>query len=171
AIRDTEEIEEAGGDLAHELMLGRVLAAVAAPRHDAQRGQSVHERQGGEGVEARAETRVLHDDRWPSARQPGACGDADGDVLPHGGHVGQARPALEGCDDALDEGARNPGEEIEARADQSLGEAGPGHYDVRLVCCCCCCFSCSRNSSCLVFIFLTRSWYEDVWMILLNCVR
>src|SRR5262249_21569039 len=162
AIRDTEKIEQAGRDLAHELMLGRVLAEVAAPRHDAQRRQSVHERQGGEGIEARAEARVLHDNRWPSAGQPGARGHADRDVLPHGGHVGQARPALEGCDHALDERARNPGEEIETRADQSLGEAGPVHYEVRLVCCCCCCccFSCSRNSSCLVFIFLTRSWYE-----------
>src|SRR5262249_56743823 len=45
AIRDTEKIEEPGGDLTHEQMLGRVLAAVAAPRHDVERGQSIHERQ------------------------------------------------------------------------------------------------------------------------------
>src|SRR5881296_3488614 len=112
-------------------MLGRVLAAVAAPRYDAQRRQPVHERQGSQGIETRAEPRVLHDDRWPSAGQPGAARHADGDVLPNGGHVGQTRPALESRDDALDERTGNPGEEIEARADQSLGEGGPGHYDVR----------------------------------------
>src|SRR5439155_39182 len=146
AIRNPEEIEEPGSDLAHEQMLGRVLASVAAPRHDAERRQSVHEREGGERVEARAEPRVLHDDRGPSAGQPGAPGHADGDVLAHRGDVGQARPALEGRNHPLDERAGDTREEVEARADQSLGEGGSGHYDVRLVCCCCC-FSCSMNSA------------------------
>src|SRR5262249_61389376 len=134
AIRDPEEIEEPGSDLAHEQVLRRVLASMAAPRHDAERRQSIHERERGERVEARAQPRVLHDDRGPSAGQPGAPGHADGDVLAHRGDVGQARPALEGRNHPLDERAGDTREEGEARADTVLGEGVAGYTDGTVVC-------------------------------------
>src|SRR5206468_6407374 len=115
-------------------VLRGVLALVAAPGHEEQRRQSVHQRQRGERVEAGAEPRVLHEDRRAAPREPRASGEPDRDVLAHGRHVRDPRMRLERRDEVLDERARVARGEVDPVLLEEIREPGSGdaHADTIL---------------------------------------
>src|SRR5262245_65013352 len=158
-MRDAEQFEEARRDLAGQDVLGGIAAAEAAPGDEQERRKSVHERQGRKRVEACAEAGVLHDHRGPAAAEPGAGGEPDGDVLAHRRNPGSGPITLERDDEGLDQRAGNARVEVEAVAVEKRGELGPRQdrrahrCEVR--------FSSWMNSSCLLFIFFTSSWYRS----------
>ncbi len=133
-VGDATEREELRRDIAHQDVLRGVLALVAAPGHEEQRRQSVHQRQRGERVEAGAEPRVLHEDRGAAPGEPRAGGEPDRDVLSHGRHVRDPRMRLECRDQILDERARDARGEIDAVTLEQIGElcSGDAHDDSSL---------------------------------------
>jgi hypothetical protein len=165
---DAQELEETRRDLAHQDVLGGVPATEAAPGDDQQGREAIHQRQGRQRVQAGAEPRILHDHHRSPPAEPGARGQPDRDVLADRRNPGGGPIALERPDEALDQRAGHAGVEVEALTIETSGEVGSRQelahrWEVL--------FSSWMNSSCLLFIFFTSSWYEEVVMILLNWVR
>jgi hypothetical protein len=126
-MRQSEQLQQPRRDLAHQEVLGRILAAVPAPRDDDQGRQAVHQRQRGQRVEARAQSRVLHQQRRALAGEPGPRGEPDRDVFLHGGDVRQSRMRLENRDQVLDHRAGDTGEEIVSLPLEEIGEPSAGN--------------------------------------------
>ena len=127
AMGNAAEREELRRDLSHQDVLGSIVALVAAPGHQEQRGQSVHQRERGERVEAGAESRVLHENRRAASGEPRAGREPDGDVLTHGRDIRDPRMRLERRDEVLDQRARDPGGEIDAMTLEEIGELRSGN--------------------------------------------
>src|SRR5437762_759979 len=119
--RDAEELEQARQYLAHDEMLGGVLALVAPPGHEQQRRDAVEEVQRPERVERHAETRVLHDDDRRPPGEVGAGRHAERRVLARLAEV--ELTALELGEQGLHQRAGHPHEEVEASGEEAVDEA------------------------------------------------
>src|SRR5882724_798486 len=100
---------------------------MTTPGHEEEGGEAIHERKRGEGVEAGAEPGVLHQHGRSPPREPSARGQSDRNVFARRRNIRQARMALEGSDQILDQRAGHAGEEVESAPLEKLGELRPGH--------------------------------------------
>ena len=132
-MRDPEQIEQSRRDLAREDVLRRVLAAVAAPGHDEQRGSPYMSESEASALRLvpSPEFCISTAGRRPANQAP--RGQPDRDVFARGGDLRQTRVSLERRDQVFDQRARHPAKKSKPAALQDRGKFGAGHGHGRQV--------------------------------------